>query len=348
MGSGNLLTPLQATIEEGAGGWQVVSNCTIARTTDDSYSGLASLKVTAIGAGDVVVETTPETPVTKGEKHAGLGAFLADVTARNVKLAIRWFDSGGALLSTSESGIVAGSAVGWVIALLTASAPAAAAKARLRATIVGCAAAEVHYLDAASLENVSTLGPLITAEDVVIAAEKTLKDWMPSILAEIFRRRGLTHTGREPGSYEVVPDIEAAEKDLTPNVVVTTDGLQAAKRTEDGRWEAVWRIFAWVTVRGDDHLEVHRFVSMYVAAARAALLQHGIFGHKPRLIAESYNELDPDDARSIGGGFCLVAVRIPAIVDDLGGPTVLPIPPDYPDSSEAVSNTAAVTVGRKR
>jgi hypothetical protein len=103
-----------------------------------SGAGTGCTAITTTGTGGV--------PVTVAREYLGIADIRTAVTARNALVGIRWYDSGGALLSSSQGEVVADSTA-WRQYTCFAVAPASAAFAAVYVEIIGAAAAEVHYAD---------------------------------------------------------------------------------------------------------------------------------------------------------------------------------------------------------
>ncbi len=146
----NRLTLNQGSLETDTTGWAVDTNCTIARTTAQFLNGAASLQMTASSAATMAARTLSGTsgiPVTVGTTYTAVSSHRTAVTGRTVTCAIRWYDSGGATLSTSTGTGITDTTGGWTQATVTAAAPASAAFAAVVITVTSPASAEVHYVD---------------------------------------------------------------------------------------------------------------------------------------------------------------------------------------------------------
>lgn len=154
VGHTNLLTTQQAGVEAlGTTGFTVGTNCTLARTTGQFKSGVASLQVTATAAAGFSLAVTPTatvtdfTPVLGGTAYTFTFAARTAATARTVTPGIAWYDSSLALLSTTNGVGVTDSSAGWTVASMVATAPPTAVYAAPIVSWNTAAAAEVHYLD---------------------------------------------------------------------------------------------------------------------------------------------------------------------------------------------------------
>lgn len=151
--SPNLLTANQASIETDASGWVALTNATIARSTAQFLDGAASLAVTSVAAGDMQAATvTPGVPVIPLRSYAAAASYRAAALARSVQTQLFWYDAASVFLSSGGATVGADTTTGWTANTVVATAPAAAAFARVVTRIVATAAAgEVHYVDRISL-----------------------------------------------------------------------------------------------------------------------------------------------------------------------------------------------------
>lgn len=104
-----------------------------------SGAGTGCTAITTTGTGGV--------PVVVGREYVATADFRAATVARNTLVGIRWYDSGGVLLSSSQGGVNLDSTSAWYQATCFAVAPASAAFAAAYVEVIGAAAAEVHYAD---------------------------------------------------------------------------------------------------------------------------------------------------------------------------------------------------------
>lgn len=132
-------------------GWAGV-NCTIARSTAQAQSGVASLALTATVAAEMRAETsgsgTSAIPVSPGGTYTASAWYRAATTIRSCWTRIVWYDSAGATISQVGTGTVNNTNTGWTQHSITEVAPTNAAYAKVRAIVGGPPAiGEVHYTD---------------------------------------------------------------------------------------------------------------------------------------------------------------------------------------------------------
>lgn len=155
--TGNRMTANQSSLETDGTGWAAETNCAVTRSLDFSADGAASLRPRSAAAGDMAAVTPTGVngfAVTPSEKYTARGEMRQGATARSWRLEISWYNAGGGLLSTSVGSNVAEAANAFTVASLTATAPASAAFAAVRAVVLATGAAnEDHYLDRAAFRH---------------------------------------------------------------------------------------------------------------------------------------------------------------------------------------------------
>lgn len=101
----NLLSDNQENLEVGTTGWAAGANTTIARDTVQFYNGVASLRLTATGAGTMSATTPTGTsgiPVAPLRLHtfAFRKRIASGTTTATITPTIHWYNSAGALISS--------------------------------------------------------------------------------------------------------------------------------------------------------------------------------------------------------------------------------------------------------
>lgn len=152
----NILTRNQASIDTGVVGWENIGNTTVSRDTTTFLAGGASLKMTAIAAGDMSVRSGPGGlngfPVLPNKQYTAMGRPRANTTGRNTRVEIRWYDAAGASISTSTGANVADVNTGFTVTpFITATSPANAAYAAVVLVVLAAAIGEIHFWDNISL-----------------------------------------------------------------------------------------------------------------------------------------------------------------------------------------------------
>lgn len=153
-GWANLLTPNQASVETDATGWVANLNCTLSRSTLQFLDGAASLAIMGTAIGQSIATTTVGTgAVVPSQSYTAAFSVWAATVARTVRSRIDWYTAASGYISSTEGALIADTTTGWTAYTLTAVAPATAAFASVAVDITDVTklAAEVHYVDRASL-----------------------------------------------------------------------------------------------------------------------------------------------------------------------------------------------------
>ena len=148
---GNMLSWNQAGVEVDASGFQAGTNATVARSTDQAASGVASLSMTSGASGNMVARTTAGVGgvrIQANTQYSAVAEFRAAASGRSATVSLVWYDSAGTWISTNTSSSVTDTTTGWVQATVTATSPSNAVFAAVELTVVATgAASEVHYVD---------------------------------------------------------------------------------------------------------------------------------------------------------------------------------------------------------
>jgi hypothetical protein len=153
----NLLASSEDTsFENNTGFWLGTgNNCTVARDTSQHLSGAASLKLTAIAAGDFFADSSPGYPAGQAVASPGqvvVGAVqIKSAVARQVRLDIEWYTSTNAGMGSTIGALVTSSTSAWTRISTSATAPSLAAFASIAVKVVAPAAGENHWIDEAGL-----------------------------------------------------------------------------------------------------------------------------------------------------------------------------------------------------
>ena len=152
-GKQNLLTANQSSIESGTTGLTSTyyAACTLARSSTQAQVGTYSARLAADGTGVVGVTTSTGTSgvaVTAYKTYTAVASVFAGTTGRAFSTAIRWYDTGGATISTSTGTAAADNSSTWTQKTVTAVAPEGACYAAvIVATTATPANGEYHYVD---------------------------------------------------------------------------------------------------------------------------------------------------------------------------------------------------------
>lgn len=148
----NQLTANQASLETGATtGWNAGTNTTIAASSTWAQDGTYSMAMTATAAGAVSATTPSATsaiPVSPGQTVRALASFNSSATARPCTVAISFFSSSGAFLSTTTSTAVNSTLSGnGGQPVITAVVPALSAFMSITVSGSGLSAGEILNVD---------------------------------------------------------------------------------------------------------------------------------------------------------------------------------------------------------
>lgn len=158
----SLLNEGQFSFETGLGdtgfSWFAVTNCTLLQVASgNSEQGGNILRMSATALGDMVATSgfaggTAEgaSTIVAGQVYTARVASGFAITLRSVRADIEWYQANGTYISTTLGVAVTEVASTWIPALCQGTAPALAARAKIVVNVIGAAAAELHYLDAAT------------------------------------------------------------------------------------------------------------------------------------------------------------------------------------------------------
>lgn len=151
----------------------------------------------------------------------------------------------------------------------------------------------------------SVFGPLVTPTTVKSRVLATLRDWMPTYVAEVERQNELEPQRLElPRSYVYRgEEIDKSPEDALPAVIVSTPGTSDDPTPdEDGFYQAPWVVNVAVVASAKDQDSTEVLVGYYAAAVRGILVHNqslGGFANGVTWKGERYEDLDPDGHRSI-------------------------------------------------
>lgn len=164
---------INPSFETNTTGWASIGTgtTTITRTTSQSLFGSASLQGTATVAGNMRLANAtsytapPAIPVTVGQVYTASAYSRAATTPRLFDVLIEFFNSAGTTISVPESADITNSTTGWTRQSVTATAPATAVTARMSIRMFSVVIGEVHYIDGALFENLTTLNAYIDTSE---------------------------------------------------------------------------------------------------------------------------------------------------------------------------------------
>lgn len=132
----NLLTDDETSIEGDTVQWTALTRTVISRDATRGNHGIASLLLKSTEAGDVGAYTTRRVPVGSNTQYTAQATTWPGAANRSFRVSIRWYDSGGALLSTVLGTSVIQVASAWTQASVTATSPATAASAEVMVEVL--------------------------------------------------------------------------------------------------------------------------------------------------------------------------------------------------------------------
>lgn len=178
-------------------------------------------------------------------------------------------------------------------------------------------------------------GQIIDGSYVEQAVIDLLKVWSPSYLAEVARQRSLASLPNIR-TYTVTSQFEKWPEDQLPTVLVISTGLaEPPKQRGDGKIDVCFLTGLAVIVSADTPENTNKIAKAYTAAIRAALAQHKSLGGKTdglTWLDEKYDDLPPEQTRTIGAGQLVFEVDVKNVTDASAGPLSPTIedPGDWP------------------
>lgn len=161
----NLLSENQATIETDTTGWIAGTDTTIARSTDKSHEGEASLELDKTNTSGTASASTPSgtsgfrvAPSVNHVAAAWISPFSDTSPLRDVRVLVDWYDSAGALISTSTGSTVTEIGTGFVQPTVTDISPATAEFARVRVEVLNVGVNQKHFVDEVGIWFGTTVG----------------------------------------------------------------------------------------------------------------------------------------------------------------------------------------------
>jgi hypothetical protein len=146
-GRTNYLTADDASAEATVGSWDTITSCSVARSTSQAASGVASVELTATAASTMQAQTTAYPVATDGQTISARAEFRADANGRACRVILRWLDAASTVLSSTNGDPVTDGPTGWVEATVSAIPPAGAVAVRVAVEVASPASGEVHYVD---------------------------------------------------------------------------------------------------------------------------------------------------------------------------------------------------------
>lgn len=173
--------------------------------------------------------------------------------------------------------------------------------------------------------SVAVFQRIVSGAQVEQALITTLQMWMPTYLAEVARQHG--KGARElptVASYTTVVEFDKWPEDQLPACIVVSPGIaeqpsQEAKGKHRAKWAAELALICSASTQKNS-LDLAK---MYLAAARAAILQHaslGGFASGLEWIDELYDRVPSEDTRNLGAASGLFVVHVDDVTTKGAGP----------------------------
>jgi hypothetical protein len=139
--------------------WAADTNCTIAQTTVSGVTGMQMTATATAGSMSATLASANRFPVTAGVTYTGQASWVpVSAVTRQVRVQFAWYDSAGALLSSSLGTYATETTGQRVRTTVTATAPTSAATAAIQPYVASPAAAEVHHVSYFVVEKGTTAG----------------------------------------------------------------------------------------------------------------------------------------------------------------------------------------------
>lgn len=134
--AGNLLSNNAESVETDASAWSALVNAQTPTQGSGGTLGSKCLSWKSVAAGDVQVGLTTRVAVTAGSEYWACASMFPPAVGAQSRLEIRWYNSGGTLISTTQGPLITAPAGTWhqIAAVGTAPANTATANVVLRAT----------------------------------------------------------------------------------------------------------------------------------------------------------------------------------------------------------------------
>jgi len=236
----NFLLGTNSTFEVSQGNWVGAGNSADAFSTLTAHTGTGSLKITSVAAGNMSAAhclianvATQGLPCSPGDQILASAWFQAAATPETCEAGAAFYTSASVLISILFAPAVVDATTGWVQATGTVTAPAGAAWAITRITVLATAGAgEVHFTDDVVLLNSTTLQAQGTAFFGYVQSYFTSRALAGKVNADVLLFNANTLLSQESvitsgGDYRV-PLFQALFDALDGSAAATAGELPAA------------------------------------------------------------------------------------------------------------------------
>lgn len=149
--AGSVLPYDTSGVEVGTSGWAAWTNVTLARSSTVAWEGWYSLQLTSLAAGDVQSGMAANVTVVPGIEYSASAAVRPGVSGLEFRAELRWYDAGGAYLSSAPDPIWYPAAGEWTRVTSIGVAPPGAVNARIRLRSFATAAGQTWLCDRMSI-----------------------------------------------------------------------------------------------------------------------------------------------------------------------------------------------------
>lgn len=196
-------------------------------------------------------------------------------------------------------------------------------------------------------------GRMLDGSVVEKAAIDTIDDYIAAYLAQAERDRGWT-PGEIPTPNSYSTTNRFARVDLaaqTPAVIVVSPGLADDPVAEgSGEIRAKWSLGFAVCVSANDQESVNELCKLYTSCIRTIILQKSSLGglaSGTTWIDETYDDLPPEQQRTLAVGTGLFTVEVRNVVDWKLGPAAPPSDPTVDPGDQPVVEEVHIDVVHK-
>ncbi|MFF1625565.1 hypothetical protein [Streptomyces sp. NPDC058272] len=145
--TGNLLPANAESVETDASAWVAGTNATGLARASGGTLGSFSLLFKSVAAGDTQVGLSARVAVTPNAEHWACASVFPPAAGAQARIEIRWYTSGGSLISTSTGPITAAPAGTWFQVGTVGIAPATAATADVVIRATATASTQSWFMD---------------------------------------------------------------------------------------------------------------------------------------------------------------------------------------------------------
>ena len=189
------------------------------------------------------------------------------------------------------------------------------------------------------------LGPVITGADVEAGVYRCLRSWLPLYLRHVEELKGEPEDTLGPvRGWHTAGELDKWPEDQLPAVIIVSPGLrEEPDKDGSGFYRARWLVAVALLVSARTEARTRQLCHLYAAAIRSCVLQTLVLQDEPEAVYwrdESYDDLEPEAARSLSLAQLFFDVDVSDVaVDALGrgyGPIGPDPDPDYPPWPDVV------------